>query len=111
MLHGSIARGSIVQVQHEAHVCAIRSGSQAAEGMKVRLKMTYATTTAKRPAGLWDRLSAMIAEARVARQRRALYLRTLRELNALTDKDLADLGIARIQIADVAREAAYGVTK
>ena len=40
--------------------------------------------------------------------RRAVYAQTVRELNALTDRELADLGIARTSIAEVAREAAYG---
>jgi uncharacterized protein YjiS (DUF1127 family) len=70
--------------------------------------MTYANSTLKQTAGLWDRLTAMMASVRETRHRRALYTRTLRELNALTDKELADLGIARIQITDVAREAAFG---
>lgn len=70
--------------------------------------MTYVNASAKRGSGLWDRLMATVDELRAAQRRRALYARTLRELNALTDKELADLGIARIQIADVAREAAFG---
>ena len=40
--------------------------------------------------------------------RRAVYAQTVRELNALTDRELADLGIARASITTVAREAAYG---
>ncbi len=46
------------------------------------------------------------ASVRAARKARAVYLQTLEELSALTDRDLADLGIARISIEDVAREAA-----
>lgn len=70
--------------------------------------MTYVNASAKRTSGLWDRLVATLGELKAAQQRRAVYQRTLRELEALTDKDLTDLGISRIQIADVAREAAYG---
>lgn len=76
--------------------------------MKVSRKMTYVNVPAKRTSGLWDRLAATLAEMKLSRRRHALYLRTLRELDALTDRDLTDLGIARIQIADVARGAAYG---
>jgi uncharacterized protein YjiS (DUF1127 family) len=107
-LHGSIAPPGIVRVRHEAHVCAIRSGTSPPVVMKVRLVMTYLNSSAKRTSGLWDRLMATVAEMKAAQRRRALYARTLRELEALTDKDLADLGISRLQIADVAREAAYG---
>lgn len=37
-----------------------------------------------------------------------LYRQTLSELNAMTDRDLADIGVSRLSIRDIAREAAYG---
>ncbi len=43
-----------------------------------------------------------------ARERRALYLRTVEELSAMSDRDLADINLSRVQIEDIAREAAYG---
>jgi uncharacterized protein YjiS (DUF1127 family) len=55
------------------------------------------------------RLMAIMTRITEDRARRALYSRTVQELNALTDRDLADLGISRLQIEDVAREAAYGM--
>jgi len=58
---------------------------------------------------LGARLRAMLTRMSEDRARRALYSRTVQELNALTDRDLADLGICRLQIEDVAREAAYGL--
>ena len=39
-------------------------------------------------------------------QRRAVYLRTVRELNGCSDRDLADLSIARSDIPRIAAEAA-----
>jgi uncharacterized protein YjiS (DUF1127 family) len=39
-------------------------------------------------------------------RRRRIYSRTQAELSALTDRELADLGISRFDIARVAREAA-----
>ena len=51
--------------------------------------------------GLFSSLGAALA-------RRRVYSRTLAELRGLTDRELADLGISRLTIADVAREAAYG---
>ncbi len=36
------------------------------------------------------------------------YHRTLAELNAMSDRDLADIGITRLSIRDIAREAVYG---
>ena len=40
--------------------------------------------------------------------RRAIYKQTVRELNALSARELADLGIHRSMITRLAREAAYG---
>ena len=36
------------------------------------------------------------------------YLATYNELNALRDRELADLGLSRRNVRDVAREAVYG---
>jgi uncharacterized protein YjiS (DUF1127 family) len=49
----------------------------------------------------------------VARLRRAwtehrLYRDTVRELSQLTDRDLADLGVHRSNIPEIARESVYG---
>lgn len=41
-------------------------------------------------------------------QRRAIFRQTIAELNALSARDLGDLGISRASIRQVAREAAYG---
>lgn len=48
-----------------------------------------------------------------ARARKALadyqaYRAVLDELKALSDRELSDLGISRLNIRDVARQAAYG---
>lgn len=59
------------------------------------------TRSTERPSGLFAALGAALA-------RRRVYSRTLAELSNLSDRDLAELGISRLSIADVAREAAYG---
>lgn len=41
-------------------------------------------------------------------QRRRVYVQTLHELGALTDRELADLGLHRLMIPAVAKDAAYG---
>lgn len=41
-------------------------------------------------------------------QRRAVYRTTFAELDALSDRDLNDLGLARYDIPAVSNEAAYG---
>ena len=46
----------------------------------------------------------MIAALRGARARHALYVATRDELFALSDRELADIGVAREEIPRVARE-------
>ena len=54
-----------------------------------------------RVAGFWKNLQE-------SRQRRRVFVQTLRELNALSTRELDDLGINRTMITRVAHEAAYG---
>ena len=73
--------------------------------------MTYANdvrTAGRSAAGLSDRIAGLFRAVAEARQKRAVYNRTLRELEQLSARDLADLGIARALIAEIAHEAAYG---
>ncbi|WP_151720257.1 DUF1127 domain-containing protein [Gemmobacter serpentinus] len=55
-----------------------------------------------------ETVSNVLSNLRAARARRAIYVRTLNELRILSDRDLSDLGISRLQIEDLAFEAAYG---
>lgn len=57
-------------------------------------------------AGLAQRMSEFRERFAAARHRRAVYLRTVAELQALSDRDLGDLGFHRSEIGRVAREAA-----
>jgi len=70
--------------------------------------MAYVNSTRVAGNGLADRVSAFVKSIKLAAQRRAIYDQTLRELNGLTNRELADLGISRLNIQDVARTAAYG---
>lgn len=63
-----------------------------------------------RTAGLGGRLMTAITRMQENRARAAVYRQTLRELNALTNRDLEDLGINRSMIRAIANEAAYGKT-
>lgn len=63
-----------------------------------------------RTAGLGGRLMTAITRMQENRARAAVYRQTLRELNALTNRDLEDLGINRSMIRTIANEAAYGKT-
>ncbi|MCK0167386.1 DUF1127 domain-containing protein [Jannaschia sp. S6380] len=66
---------------------------------------TYGNTTS---ATLRDRLAARIDAVRAELAKRSIYRRTLNELSALSNRDLADLGLSRSMIPAVAHEAAYG---
>jgi len=70
--------------------------------------MAYATDIRTVHLGLRDRVSAIMKSFAEAREQRKVYIRTLNELNALNNRDLADLGISAAQIPFIAREAAYG---
>ncbi len=58
--------------------------------------------------GLLTRLRGLWTALNDARGRRRVYLETQRELNALSNRDLDDLGISRSMISRIAYEAAYG---
>ena len=70
--------------------------------------MTTMSMTRALTAGLAERVAGMVASIREARRRRAVYNQTLRELRALSNRELADLGLERSMITRVALEAAYG---
>ena len=53
------------------------------------------------PPGLFARLRQAFADHRK-------YLTTYDELNALSDRELADLGLSRLNVRDVAYDAVYG---
>ena len=63
--------------------------------------------TARNEAGN-GRIAKFVADARDYMARRSVYRQTLRELNDLTDRDLADLGMCRSNIRSVAYDAAWG---
>jgi len=70
--------------------------------------MAYVNTTRSVSNGLADRLAQIVKSFKLAAARRAVYQQTVRELNSLSNRELADLGIARLNIEDVARAAAFG---
>ena len=69
--------------------------------------MTY-TTYGTATATLRDRIAARVSAARASHANWRTYRRTLDELSALDDRDLADLGLSRSMIRGFACEAAYG---
>jgi uncharacterized protein YjiS (DUF1127 family) len=51
--------------------------------------------------GIFARLRRSFADHR-------RYVATYDELNALSDRELTDIGLSRLNVRDVAREAVYG---
>lgn len=109
LLHGSIAHGSIVQAQQPDHVtpnsATERIVTYLTRGLSIMATFVNSTTA---HVGLVERLLAFSPAVATAIRKRRLYNQTMYELNLLTDRELTDLGISRLSIADVAREAAYG---
>ena len=70
--------------------------------------MAYVNATRTAQTFLFDRISSAFTGFGVALQRRRVYTQTLTELRSLNERELADLGIARSMISEIAREAAYG---
>lgn len=70
--------------------------------------MAYASASSAAPASAVG--TGLLARLRDTLQRRKVYRQTVRELNALTTRELTDLGITRSMITRVALEAAYGRT-
>ncbi len=70
--------------------------------------MAYVNTTTAARKGFADRLAYLKDTVLSAINQRRVFTRTVAELNSLTDRELADLGISRLGITEIAREAAYG---
>ncbi|RGP36655.1 DUF1127 domain-containing protein [Pseudotabrizicola alkalilacus] len=70
--------------------------------------MAYVNSSRAASYGIADRAAAIVKTIRVALERRRVFKLTVRELQALSNRELADLGIHRAMITRVANEAAYG---
>lgn len=53
-------------------------------------------------------LSGFTARLRQTFAQYRLFRQTVAELDQLNDRELADLGISRLQIGEIARESVYG---
>ena len=70
--------------------------------------MAYINATRSADFGFAGRMSALLKTVKEAVRRRRVYTQTVRELNALSSRELNDLGIHRSMITRIALEAAYG---
>lgn len=73
--------------------------------------MAYSMTSAMQRFRPLAWLTTMLGSGKESAARRRLYLKTLHQLERMTDRDLADINISRLQIRDVAYEAAYGIKR
>ncbi len=71
--------------------------------------MAIAHDTARRHGALAYRFDEAVSALRRFRARRAAFNQTYNELAILSDRELNDLGIARSDIAAIARESAAGI--
>ncbi|SMX27894.1 hypothetical protein TRP8649_02005 [Pelagimonas phthalicica] len=77
---------------------------------KGTMKMAYAThTDTAAQSGLGARVSTLLIDIRARLARRKVYRQTLTELQTLSNRELADLGLNRSIIRRVAYQAAYEV--
>jgi uncharacterized protein YjiS (DUF1127 family) len=70
--------------------------------------MATLNATRTRSLGLAERLTTALAAVAAYRRKHAVYRQTRRELNALTPRELDDLGIHATMIDRIAHEAAWG---
>ncbi len=70
--------------------------------------MTALTETLFGGETLGTRFAAFRAELADKAAKRAIFRQTYNELQNLSSRDLADLGISRSEITRIAHEAAYG---
>ena len=71
--------------------------------------MAYVNSTLRADnLSLRDMIAHPMAALQLMVHRRRVYLQTVSELSALSDRDLADLGLHRSMIRAVAKDAAYG---
>ena len=70
--------------------------------------MAYVNSTRAASFGIADCAANIVKSLRVSLERRRVYNRTVRELRALSTRELADLGLHPSMITRVALEAAYG---
>jgi uncharacterized protein YjiS (DUF1127 family) len=116
LLHGSIVASgycAVAAISPSSSQRKTPDGIDDRSGVRYEKKrseaiMATVNTTRVSSFGLADRFATFVASYKTAAAKRRLYATTVSELNGLTDRELSDLGIARIMIRDLARSAAYG---
>ena len=69
--------------------------------------MAYITEANPTSLNLFQRISEFRARLATASAQRKMYNQTVNELNSLSNRDLADLGLSRSMINEIAFETAF----
>jgi uncharacterized protein YjiS (DUF1127 family) len=85
------------------------SGQYGTDQIERTIEMAFVTTSRIGAPSISDRFAAIAADLRTRHAQYKTYKTTYAELQNLSDRDLADLGIGRGKIAALALEAAYGI--
>lgn len=70
--------------------------------------MAYVSGIRGTETGISGRIAGMVNNLRDTWRRNRVYRETVRELSALSARDLADIGIQRSQIHAISAKAAFG---
>lgn len=71
--------------------------------------MQHAPSLYIEPVDFVGRFFRLVENWRINSKRAASYRKTVKELNKLNNRELADIGLARGDIEDVARRGAYAI--
>jgi uncharacterized protein YjiS (DUF1127 family) len=105
LLHSSIEANLDCASAAFAYLCLKRTETRKIEQSR---DMAYETNSLGAVGtGIMDRVNALIADYRAKAARRKIYRDTLRELSALSHRELCDLGLNHSEIKRVAYQAAY----
>lgn len=105
LLHSSVEPKTYCAVAAFAYLCLKRTETHKFE---LSSHMAYETNSISTfGTSILDRVAAVIADYRVKAAHRKVYRDTVRELGALSNRELCDLGLHRSEIRRVAYQAAY----
>lgn len=85
---------------------SLKFGRQTRINQRKKQIMSYAPTVAQRPFSLFEAIRNAFSIDPVEARRNKVYRKVRNELQSLSDRDLADIGLCRGQIEDIAAEAA-----
>lgn len=104
----ALPRTGIVQMQRNPHI-VLNSAEAIQRTAPTETKVdVMAQAAITNVAGAGNGFGGIVDAIKAGLQRRALYRQTVAELNALSGRELEDLGISRQSIRQTAFEAAYG---